>query len=718
MASNDTLKVAEPNPIPNALHQSPYDIKPSQVLESDERLSVDIPDKEIAHIIDSQEKATPLKTKEQEMQIIDHAAKTEGVSLKEAPILNSMGQIAIRVKLTWENVTVIPKEDIQDGCCSGPKTDNSSTTQGKAPKLILNNVCGSVKPCQFLSIIGASGAGKTTLLNYLSNKMFPIDLHASGKTTINGIDRENLDFYKFTAFVQQDDILFETLTVEEILLFAASLKCSPDPEIREQRVREMLSDLELTQIKDLRIGNLTGTTGPQLSRGEKKKLSIALELITNPALVFMDEPTTSMDAFTAESIIQIINKLKNKGKTIIATIHQPNAEIFKQMDMLMLLSFGNVIFFGKNTDAIPYFDSFLPKKCPKNQNPAEYLMTMMNDTSDKMSKEEKLMLLTNKYKESEMSKTYLDPGKNLTDFVQCDVESLKYTASTSSQFCILYKRAWINYARNKSNSLMRYIIQIYFALIACALYWDLGKTSQIAFTSRIGALYYVSNGIIMSALQMSILVFPEERAVFMREQASSLYDVAPYFFAKILAELPFSIIDPLILSLITYWAIGFNTMDSSKYFVHLFTLMAGGMVSGAYSLFLGSFISDREVLIVLIPILNIPLSLLSGWFVRLDYSMTILWPIQWISVFKYAFNGVLRNELQGNDDVAVKSTVSFFNKMTNQTQFMNVTVSADDLLNRMEAKLEIWECFVAQAGLYIGFTILALIGLKISSRRV
>lgn len=82
-----------------------------------------------------------------------------------------------------------------------------------------------------------------------------------------------------------------------------------------------------------------------LSRGEKKRLSIAIELITNPALVFMDEPTTSMDTFTAEKIIQIINKLKMKGRTIICTIHQPNTAIFNNFDQLMLLSYGHVIYY-------------------------------------------------------------------------------------------------------------------------------------------------------------------------------------------------------------------------------------------------------------------------------------------------------------------------------------------------------------------------------------
>ena len=186
---------------------------------------------------------------------------------------------------------MVPKSDIKNSNCCKPKhLDNT-----QEPKQILNNVSGTVKTCAFLAISGASGAGKTTLLNYLRNKMFPNDLHATAVTTINGIPREKLDYYKFTAFVQQDDILLETLTVEEVLKFAAELKSSPDPKERAENVEEMISELELAGVRNIRIGGFGGYGGVTLSRGEKKRLSIAVELITNPALIFMDEPTTSMD---------------------------------------------------------------------------------------------------------------------------------------------------------------------------------------------------------------------------------------------------------------------------------------------------------------------------------------------------------------------------------------------------------------------------------------
>ncbi len=188
------------------------------------------------------------------------------------------------------------------------------------------------------------GAGKTTLLNYLSGKMMSDSLKADGDTLINGVSTKELKNYlEFTAFVQQEDVLMETLTVKECLEYAAMLKFSSDPKLRERRVIELLEELELTDVKDVRFGGMH-QKGRLLSRGEKKRLSIAVELITNPSLLFLDEPTTSMDTFTAEKIIHIILKLKQKGRTIIATIHQPNTEIYSHFDQLMIMALGRVLY--------------------------------------------------------------------------------------------------------------------------------------------------------------------------------------------------------------------------------------------------------------------------------------------------------------------------------------------------------------------------------------
>lgn len=133
---------------------------------------------------------------------------------------DSVGQPTLHIQLKFENVTIIPKDVLKKSNRRCEKCRKNKPNQANLPvKKILDNINGKINPCEFLAIIGASGAGKTTLLNYLSNKMFPNDLHGSGKVLINGIPREKIDYFKFTAFVQQDDILFEMFTVQGIFFF-------------------------------------------------------------------------------------------------------------------------------------------------------------------------------------------------------------------------------------------------------------------------------------------------------------------------------------------------------------------------------------------------------------------------------------------------------------------------------------------------------------------
>jgi len=131
------------------------------------------------------------------------------------------------------------------------------------------------------------------------------------------------------GYVQQDDILFQTMTVKESLVFAAKLKLPGTPEEKEERVKQVLDDLRLTDCRDTHIG---GPLVKGVSGGERKRTSIAVELVSNPSLLFLDEPTTGLDSFTATIICDIMSQLAKQGKTVISTIHQPNTDIFDTFD--------------------------------------------------------------------------------------------------------------------------------------------------------------------------------------------------------------------------------------------------------------------------------------------------------------------------------------------------------------------------------------------------
>jgi len=204
----------------------------------------------------------------------------------------------------------------------------------KEPKKIIDGVWGTVMPGQFLAIIGASGAGKTTLLNFLSGREISNNLVKTGKITANGVEKETIEgFSTLSAYVQQDDILFQTMAVRECLEFAAKLKLPGTLAQQLARVDEVIAILKLTKCQNTKIG---GPLVKGVSGGERKRTSIGVELITDPTLIFLDEPTTGLDSFTATSVMETLGDLARKdGRTVISTIHQPNSDIFEQFDRLV-----------------------------------------------------------------------------------------------------------------------------------------------------------------------------------------------------------------------------------------------------------------------------------------------------------------------------------------------------------------------------------------------
>lgn len=164
------------------------------------------------------------------------------------------------------------------------------------------------------------------------------------------------------------------MSVRECLTFAAKLKLKGSNEEKMKRVDEILEELRLTKAQNTKIG---GPLVKGVSGGERKRTSIGVELITDPKLIFLDEPTTGLDSFTATSVIETLKDLSKKGRTIVQTIHQPNSDIFEIMDRLMLLAKGKIIYFNEARLSVDYFSS-IGWKCPELTNPSDYFMAIMS----------------------------------------------------------------------------------------------------------------------------------------------------------------------------------------------------------------------------------------------------------------------------------------------------------------------------------------------------
>jgi len=205
-----------------------------------------------------------------------------------------------------------------------------------------------------IGIMGGSGAGKSTLLNILSGKLQP----QQGKITINGIDihKEKSKIEGIIGFVPQDDLLIEDLTVFRNLYLNAKLCLSNYSETELLRkVNQILIDLDLDDIKHLKVGN---PLKKFISGGQRKRLNIALELIREPAVLFVDEPTSGLSSMGSEKVMLLLKEQALKGRLVIVNIHQPYSDIYKLFDRFLILDKeGHVIYKGNPIDAITYFKS-------------------------------------------------------------------------------------------------------------------------------------------------------------------------------------------------------------------------------------------------------------------------------------------------------------------------------------------------------------------------
>ena len=192
-------------------------------------------------------------------------------------------------------------------------------------------------------------------------------------------------FSALSAYVQQDDILFQTMTVRECLEFAAKLKFKGTLQQQLQRVDDIIKELRLNKCQNTKIG---GPLIKGVSGGERKRCSIGVELITDPSLIFLDEPTTGLDSFTATSVCETLGELAASGRTVISTIHQPNSDIFEIFDQLMLLAQGKIIYFNKASLAVDHFAGLGDKfRCPELSNPADHFMTIMSIESHEVEED-------------------------------------------------------------------------------------------------------------------------------------------------------------------------------------------------------------------------------------------------------------------------------------------------------------------------------------------
>ncbi|CAI2358917.1 unnamed protein product [Moneuplotes crassus] len=548
-----------------------------------------------------------------------------------------------RVKISWKNLRYTVR--VQR---SRKQMEELGETDKYYDKELLKPQNGFVQNGEAMFIMGSSGAGKTTLLNALCDRLTQ-NKHCKleGEVLLNDTyPVTQRDFGKYGGYVTQDDILFPTLTVYEALVFAARLKINIKGDELKQKVEDTLGSLSLRHIKDRLIGN-SDVKG--LGPADKKKTSIAIELISNPSVLFLDEPTSGLDSFTANKIVELLKNQARLGTTIIATIHQPSSSTFGLFDRLLLLMDGNTIYQGDAQKAASYFET-IGFFIPTFSNPADYFLKEFFIPYKKEQKDiQKLDILIEGYNtriSQDIKKE--DEAIKFQDDDEQDIMNRNTKASPLVELGYLILRTAKNTYRNPSATNIRITQAIMMVVLITLCFWDLG-TSERDINGKVGFIFFLCVSTIFNSMNVVLVLFISERPVFIREYSSKTYGVWSYYLSKSIVEVPFEVIAPLISCLLVYFTVGL-TPDFDRFVIFCLVTVSGVLVSTSFGFFIGCLVRDPSVAAQVSLLMYLPFVFFGGFFVNLGDVFTFLRWIQYLSPIRYMMEAFLRNEFEDNSD--------------------------------------------------------------------
>mmetsp|Transcript_9178 Transcript_9178/g.8199 ORF Transcript_9178/g.8199 Transcript_9178/m.8199 type:complete len:606 (+) Transcript_9178:83-1900(+) len=494
-------------------------------------------------------------------------------------------------------------------------------------RTILNNLHGRASPGELLAIMGTSGAGKSTLLDALAGRLISKGL--SGQIISNGQKVDRKKFRREIGYVMQSDALFPLLTVQETIRFAAYLRIH-DKTRQEKNViaDEMIKLLRLEHTANTIIGD---DLNRGLSGGEKRRVSIGVDIVHRPKVVFLDEPTSGLDSSTALNVIDSLKAISvNTSSTIIMTIHQPSSRLFSIIDNVIFLSKGNITYSGPTANV----QSFIGKIYSEVglgvvpfANPPEVFL----DLSDSLLEQNKIDVLTSKF---------LDDSALATSEKHEDIEEASYANSFFGDVFILSHRSFLNILRTKELFFARLGSSVFFGILIGTLFMnteatDSGLDHRTAYFVFTLAFYYWTS---LEALP----IFLAERETFQREYSSGAYRASSYTVASSIVYWPFYLVCAFFYCCITWWLVGLPNRATLFFFHVLLTftvIVCGSTFATMFSVLVPDPMAGQTAGSGLFSVMF----LFSGFFIKRSAIPKYWIYLHYMSLFKYAYDSYIVN---------------------------------------------------------------------------
>ncbi|KAG8477556.1 hypothetical protein CXB51_030215 [Gossypium anomalum] len=507
---------------------------------------------------------------------------------KELPSVDSLTERKVKgMVLPFEPITISFK-DVQYFV----DTPKKLREQGYPQRLqLLQDITGAFRPGVLTALMGVSGAGKTTLMDVLSGRK--TGGYIEGDIRIGGYPKVQETYARISAYCEQTDIHTPMITVEESVMYSARLRLPTEinKHKRLEFVAEVLQMIELDEIKDALVG-IPHVSG--ISPEQRKRLTIAVELVSNPSIIFMDEPTSGLDARAAAIVMRVVKNIVNTKRTIVCTIHQPSIDIFESFDELILMKRGGqMIYSGElgqhSSRLIEYFEGIpgVPK-IKENHNPATWMLEVTSPSVEAQLGIDFACI----YKESHLYKRNKEIVKS---------QSLPAQGSEKLQFSTPFpQNGWeqlkaclwkqhLSYWRSPKYNLVRLAFIILSSLLYGVLLRQKGQNlhDEQDFFNIIGSMYVFMIFTGISGCSSVLPFVSAQRTIVYRERFSRMYSSWAYSLAQVIIEIPYIFLEAILFLTITYPAVNFYgsaykvfaTIFASLCYT-LFSLFSGYLIPG------------------------------------------------------------------------------------------------------------------------------------------
>ncbi|NXC19780.1 ABCG5 protein, partial [Corythaeola cristata] len=504
---------------------------------------------------------------------------------------------------------------------------NVSLYRKKWTKQILKDVSFHIESGQIMGILGNSGSGKTTLLDSISGRLGYKD-NFFGEVYVNGRQLKKEQFRDCFSYVPQSDTLLSFLTIQESLTYTALLTLQKrSNDFIKKKVDAVMAELSLSHIADKIIGSriFVGISG-----GERRRVSIAAQLLQDPKVMLLDEPTTGLDCLTANQIVSLLSELAHRDRIVIITIHQPRSELFRLFDKIAIMSFGEMVFCGNPMEMITFF-SDCGYSCPEQSNPFDFYVDLTSvDTRSKERELEtyrRVQVIVSAYKNSEIfikELAAIERTKSVKELPPIPFKN-KDSPSAFYKLWILLRRTTRNFSRDKIGIIMRLLQNLLFgffvAFFLLRLRTDLLKG---AVQDRAGLIYQCISAPPLTGTLNAVALYPPLRAISDQESKDGLYKKWQMVLAYIVHFLPFSVISVAIFSTFIYWSAGMYP-EASRFGIFFAVILVSHIIGELLTLVMLGVIQNPNIVQSGVVLLNSAGVIVgSGLLSKLDKSLTLI----------------------------------------------------------------------------------------------